>query len=100
MTRGGDYLKLKSTLDLSTRKERERIAKFVLGAANRMSNVVSAAFNDQSSGWSSSSASRVADAAFKVAFARHNPAFFPIAASLRPDFSDVPVRDPASISTC
>lgn len=38
------YLELKSTLDLSTKKDKEKIAKFILGAANRMPNVAATAF--------------------------------------------------------
>lgn len=38
------YLELKSTLDLSTKKDKEKIAKFILGAANRMPDVAAAAF--------------------------------------------------------
>lgn len=38
------YLELKSSLDLSTKKDKEKIAKFILGAANRMPEVASAAF--------------------------------------------------------
>ncbi len=38
------YLELKSTLDLSTKKHKEKIAKFILGAANRMPDVASTAF--------------------------------------------------------
>lgn len=38
------YLELKSTLDLSTKKDKEKIAKFILGAANRMPEVAASAF--------------------------------------------------------
>lgn len=38
------YLELKSTLDLSTKRDKEKIAKFILGAANRMPDVATAAF--------------------------------------------------------
>lgn len=38
------YLELKSTLDLSTKRDKEKIAKFILGAANRMPDVASTAF--------------------------------------------------------
>lgn len=38
------YLELKSTLDLSMKKDKEKIAKFILGAANRMPDVAAAAF--------------------------------------------------------
>lgn len=38
------YLELKSALDLSTKKDKEKIAKFILGAANRVSNVAATAF--------------------------------------------------------
>ena len=38
------YLELKSSLDLSTKKDKEKIAKFILGAANRMPDVAAAAF--------------------------------------------------------
>lgn len=38
------YLELKSTLNLSTKKDKEKIAKFILGAANRMPDTASAAF--------------------------------------------------------
>jgi hypothetical protein len=38
------YLELKSTLDLSTKKDKEKIAKFILGAANRMPDVAASAF--------------------------------------------------------
>ena len=38
------YLELKSTLDLSTKKDKEKIAKFILGAANRMPDIASTAF--------------------------------------------------------
>lgn len=38
------YLELKSTLDLSTKKDKEKIAKFVLGAANRMPETAATAF--------------------------------------------------------
>ncbi|EFD50111.1 hypothetical protein HMPREF0569_0564 [Micrococcus luteus SK58] len=38
------YLELKSTLDLSTKKDKEKIAKFILGAANRMPDVAATAF--------------------------------------------------------
>lgn len=38
------YLELKGTLDLSTKKDKEKIAKFILGAANRMPDVAAAAF--------------------------------------------------------
>ena len=38
------YLELKSTLDLSTKKDKEKIAKFILGAANRVPDVAAAAF--------------------------------------------------------
>lgn len=37
------YLELKSTLDLSTRKDKEKIAKFILGAANRMPGIAATA---------------------------------------------------------
>lgn len=38
------YLELKSTLKLSTKKDKEKIAKFILGAANRMPEVAATAF--------------------------------------------------------
>lgn len=38
------YLELKSTLDLSTKRDKEKIAKFILGAANRMPDVAASAF--------------------------------------------------------
>lgn len=38
------YLELKSTLDLSTKKDKEKIAKFILGAANRMPDTAADAF--------------------------------------------------------
>lgn len=38
------YLELKSALDLSTKRDKEKIAKFILGAANRMPDVAAAAF--------------------------------------------------------
>lgn len=38
------YLELKSTLDLSTKKDKEKIAKFILGAANRLPDVAATAF--------------------------------------------------------
>lgn len=38
------YLELKSTLDLSTKRAKEKIAKFILGAANRMPDVAATAF--------------------------------------------------------
>ena len=38
------YLELKSTLDLSAKKDKEKIAKFILGAANRMPDVALTAF--------------------------------------------------------
>lgn len=38
------YLELKSTLDLSTKKDKEKIAKFILGASNRMPDVAATAF--------------------------------------------------------
>lgn len=38
------YLELKSTLDLSQKKDKEKIAKFILGAANRMPDVAQSAF--------------------------------------------------------
>lgn len=38
------YLELKSTLNLSTKKDKEKIAKFILGAANRMPETATAAF--------------------------------------------------------
>lgn len=38
------YLELKSTLDLSTKKDKEKIAKFILGAANRMPETAVTAF--------------------------------------------------------
>lgn len=38
------YLELKSTLDLSTKKDKEKIAKFILGAANRMPEIAASAF--------------------------------------------------------
>lgn len=38
------YLELKSTLDLSQKKDKEKIAKFILGAANRMPDVAAPAF--------------------------------------------------------
>lgn len=38
------YLELKSTLDLSGKKDKEKIAKFILGAANRMPDVAVNAF--------------------------------------------------------
>jgi len=37
------YLELNSTLDLSTKKDKEKIAKFILGAGNRMPDVASTA---------------------------------------------------------
>jgi hypothetical protein len=42
------YLELKSTLDLSTKKDKEKIAKFILGAANRMPDVAAMAFEGYS----------------------------------------------------
>ena len=42
------YLELKSTLDLSTKKDKEKIAKFILGAANRMPDVAATAFEGYS----------------------------------------------------
>lgn len=38
------YLELKSKLDLSTKKDKEKIAKFILGAANRMPETAATAF--------------------------------------------------------
>lgn len=38
------YLELKSTLNLSTKRDKEKIAKFILGAANRMPDVAATAF--------------------------------------------------------
>lgn len=38
------YLELKSSLDLSQKKDKEKIAKFILGAANRMPDVAQSAF--------------------------------------------------------
>ena len=38
------YLELKSTLNLSGKKDKEKIAKFILGAANRMPDVAASAF--------------------------------------------------------
>jgi hypothetical protein len=38
------YLELKSQLDLSTKKDKEKIAKFILGAANRMPEIAVDAF--------------------------------------------------------
>lgn len=38
------YLELKSALDLSTKKDKEKIAKFILGAGNRMPKVAASAF--------------------------------------------------------
>lgn len=38
------YLELKSTLDLSTKRDKEKIAKFVLGASNRMPDIAADAF--------------------------------------------------------
>ncbi|WP_445442151.1 hypothetical protein [Clavibacter sp. km1a] len=38
------YLELKSTLDLGSKRDKEKIAKFVLGAANRMPDVAATAF--------------------------------------------------------
>ncbi|TFB71515.1 hypothetical protein E3O06_11760 [Cryobacterium glaciale] len=38
------YLELKSTLDLSTKRDKEKIAKFILGAANRAPDVAATAF--------------------------------------------------------
>ncbi|WP_404430685.1 hypothetical protein LG299_12450 [Microbacterium lacus] len=38
------YLELKSTLDLSSKRDKEKIAKFVLGAANRMPDIAAGAF--------------------------------------------------------
>ncbi|MGP3536012.1 hypothetical protein ACTU3I_14525 [Microbacterium sp. RD1] len=38
------YLELKSTLDLSTKKDKEKIAKFILGAANRLPETAATAF--------------------------------------------------------
>ncbi|WP_144876309.1 hypothetical protein [Microbacterium sp. 1.5R] len=38
------YLELKSTLDLSTKKDKEKIAKFILGASNRMPDTAATAF--------------------------------------------------------
>lgn len=38
------YLELKSTLDLSKKKDKEKVAKFILGAANRMPDVAATAF--------------------------------------------------------
>lgn len=38
------YLELKSTLDLSTKRDKEKIAKFILGASNRLPDVAATAF--------------------------------------------------------
>jgi hypothetical protein len=38
------YLEVKSTLDLSSKKDREKIAKYILGSANRMPAVAATAF--------------------------------------------------------
>ncbi len=38
------YLELKSSLNLSQKKDKEKIAKFILGAANRMPDVAQSAF--------------------------------------------------------
>lgn len=38
------FLELKSTLDLSTKRDKEKIAKFILGAANRMPETAATAF--------------------------------------------------------
>ncbi|MGB5937265.1 MAG: hypothetical protein WBG76_15555 [Ornithinimicrobium sp.] len=38
------YLEPKSALDLSTKKDREKIAKFILGAGNRMPDVAAKGF--------------------------------------------------------
>lgn len=38
------YLELKSSLDLSSKKDKEKIAKFILGAANRMPEIAATAF--------------------------------------------------------
>lgn len=38
------YLELKSTLDLSAKRDKEKIAKFILGAANRSPDVAATAF--------------------------------------------------------
>lgn len=38
------YLELKSTLDPSTKKDKEKIAKFILGASNRMPETAATAF--------------------------------------------------------
>jgi hypothetical protein len=38
------YLELKSTLNLATKKDKEKIAKFILGASNRMPDVAATAF--------------------------------------------------------
>lgn len=38
------YLELKSSLDLSQKKDKEKIAKFILGAANRMPDIAQSAF--------------------------------------------------------
>lgn len=38
------YLEIKSTLDLSTKSGKEKIAKFILGASNRMPDVAATAF--------------------------------------------------------
>lgn len=38
------YLELKSTFNLSTKKDKEKIAKFILGASNRMPDVAATAF--------------------------------------------------------
>lgn len=38
------YLELKSTLNLATKKDKEKIAKFILGAANRLPDIAATAF--------------------------------------------------------
>lgn len=38
------YLELKSTLNLATKRDKEKIAKFILGASNRMPDVAATAF--------------------------------------------------------
>ena len=38
------YLELKSTLNLATKKDKEKIAKFILGAANRLPDVAATVF--------------------------------------------------------
>ena len=39
------YLEVKSTLDLHTKRDQAKLAKFILGAANRMPDLAAAAFD-------------------------------------------------------